>query len=101
MAKPLHCITLNVRGMRDKNKRTAVFEWLNHQMCDIAFIQETRFTKEMIQVVENEWDGNMYHSYGTSRCKGVSIFFKFNLCIDVIDVNEYIEGRCLFLNVML
>ena len=99
MSNQLHCITVNVRGVREKTKRLALFRWLKQQKCDIALFQETHFTSELEDCINNEWDGKAFHSFGSAHSKGVSIFTKQSSCLNIIDVNEYVEGRGILLNI--
>ena len=42
-------ISLNARGIRDLNKRKAIFSWLQEQKADIAFLQETYSTPDVVE----------------------------------------------------
>lgn len=88
-SKQLHCITVNARGLREKKKRMTMFQWLKQQKCDVALVQETHFTSEMTDFVDMDWAGKAFHSLGSSQSRGVSIFIKPKINIDVVDVHEY------------
>ena len=39
----IYLLSLNVRGIRDKLKRSKIFSWINNQKPDIVMLQETFF----------------------------------------------------------
>ena len=77
----LHIITLNVQGLRDKNKRFRLYEWLKCQKFHIILLQETHFTTEIINTFKNETQQKFtgYHSFGKSKSCGVSILVNVTL----------------------
>ena len=90
----LHFISLNVRGMRDDNlKRKKIFSWLHAQNTDIACLQETFWTNELEDKITSEWTGPCYFSHGSNHSKGVSILFKKNLPIEIVNVYVKYDGR--------
>ena len=46
----INCISLNVRGVRNKNKQLNIFNWLKNQKADIILLQETHLTTEMFLI---------------------------------------------------
>ena len=40
-------LSLNVRGIRDPNKRKSIFTWARNQKVDINFLQETYSTPDV------------------------------------------------------
>ena len=40
-------LSLNVRGIRNYDKRKAIFLWISKQNADVIFLQETSSTKEV------------------------------------------------------
>ena len=43
-------LSLNVRGIRDLNKRKSIFTWVRNQKADIIFLQETFSTPDILIV---------------------------------------------------
>ena len=72
-------ITLNVRGLRNKDKRTRIFEWCKSKGSDISFLQETYSTLEVEEQWKKEWGGPMFFSHGSNHSKGVLILFSPHL----------------------
>ena len=53
---PLKIISLNVRGLRDNEKCTNVFEWLHMNKYDIILLQETYiYCKRDTDIICREW----------------------------------------------
>lgn len=91
-------ISQNVRGIRDKNKRTKCFERMKER-GDICFLQETHSTEIDVLHWNNEWNGNVFYSHGSSNSKGVIILVRQSLefnCLDIVsDSNgRYILMKC-------
>ena len=96
----LHLISLNVQGLRDKCKRLRLIQWLLHQKADIILLQETHFSSDLDKYLINEFnDWNLYHSFGTSVCKGVSILINKRLEFNIIDTLHDTDGRYYFMNI--
>ena len=55
MAVSLNIGTLNVRGLRGKVKRRALFEFLKHTYLDLIFLQETHSSISDEKYWEKEW----------------------------------------------
>ena len=89
----LHFISLNVRGMCDHLKRKKIFSWLLAQKTDIACLQETFWTKELEDKITSEWTGPCYFSHGSNHSKGVSVLFKKNLPIEIVNVYVKCDSR--------
>ena len=66
--------TLNVRGLRNDQKRKSTFTWLNRNNSHIIFLQEVYCNDNDIVKWEKEWGGTFYTNHGTNQ--GV-IFFVF------------------------
>ena len=47
-------ISLNCRGLRDKTKRLALFNWLKTKYMGLVLLQETHST----ELDENQWEKN-------------------------------------------
>ena len=77
--KPLTIESLNVRGIRDNQKRSNVFSWIKKRNADIFFISETHcHTKKDKTNWSKEWSNDKNDSIwslGTNRSKGVAILF--------------------------
>ena len=96
-ANIFHFISLNVRGMRDKMKRSKIFAWIRAQKTDIVFLQETYWTEDLQNQVTKEWNGRIFFCNGTNHARGVSILIRKNLPVDVVNVHSKGDGRAIAL----
>ena len=70
----LKIITLNVRGLRDSEKRQSLIYWLKNKQIDIAFLQETYLNVKFKSKLYREWGINTFHNLTDSKhSRGVSI----------------------------
>lgn len=70
-----HVFSLNVRGLRSKPKRKALFNFLKQKKYDIVCLQETYITKSTSEEWMREWkDGFVFHE-GTSHSAGQIVLF--------------------------
>ena len=69
------CITsLNVRGLRARDKRLKLFKWLKEtHKTDVVFLQETHSTFSDENLWRDEWQGDIYFSHGEQNARGVCI----------------------------
>ena len=95
----LKALTLNVRGLRSKVKRTSVYNWLKKQKVDVVFLQETYFTKDLVKNIDRDWTGKSYHAFTDSvHSRGVSILLNPKLTVSIINTHISMDGRKLMLN---
>jgi exonuclease III len=86
-------LTLNVRGLGNKEKRNQVFEWLRGLNYSIFMLQETHLTKQNIELWKHDWPGRFVYSGSKTNSEGVGIFLHPNSDIELSNFNEIIIGR--------
>ena len=61
MLDPTACkfLSLNVRGLKNKKKRSSIFSYLKDQNCHFYFLQETYSEPKDEIVWKSEWGGEM------------------------------------------
>ena len=91
-------LTLNVKGIRDRNKREKIFNWCRSKAADIIFLQETFSTPDVEKKWESLWDGTCIFSHGTNHSKGVLILIDSKLDIEIISTNIDLNGRYVIIN---
>ena len=69
-------LSLNVRGIRDLNKRKTIFTWVRNQKADIIFLQEIFSTPDVFDSWKFQWPGDMYYSHGSNHSKGVLVLIR-------------------------
>ena len=92
---------VNAQGLRSRDKRLRLLEWIKQQKIDIMFINETHFTNDIVKEINHDFKGYcMYHSFYTSASRGCSILIKNGKFEhEVLDVINDRNGRYLLLNV--
>ena len=96
----LSLVSLNVNGLRNKDKRKTLFHWAQTQKCSALFLQETHFTEELVKDIEDEWTGShILHSFKTNNSGGVSIFLSNDLDVNIIDAVSFSNGRVILSNI--
>ena len=90
-------LTWNVRGLREKIKRSAALAFLKKQRADVVVLVETHVEGRLCR----PWVRWAYHSTHTSHARGVSVLIAksvhFELCELLTDPN----GRYVFLHAKL
>ncbi len=91
--------SLNVRGLNNKIKRNAIFEWLKKRRLDIVLLQECYCMLDTNPVWCEEWGGECIFSNGTRHSCGTMIIFRKGLNIKILESSIDIEGRYVMLKV--
>ena len=96
----IHCkmYSLNVRGIRERDKREQIFSWCKDKKADIVFLQETFSTRDIEDRWSSMWDGSIYFSHGSNHGKGVLVLISPMVDIEVIQVLQDTEGRYIFID---
>ena len=76
-----HFLSLNVRGLRNKEKRNQVFRWIKYQKTHVIFLQETYWSLDIENIVRSEWRGPCFFSHGSNHSCGVAILLQLNLTL--------------------
>ena len=87
--------TLNVRGLRNDQKRKSTFTWLNRNNSHIIFLQEVYCNDNDIAKWEREWGGSFYTNHGTNHSRGILIGIKNNIDVKCEKVYNDNHGRLL------
>ena len=96
--KHLSILSLNARGLREKNKRENLFFWLKAKNAEIIFLQETYWTEELLSKIEREWGAKILLCQGSQHSKGAAILFSAKLEFDLINVHKTEDGRMILIN---
>ena len=64
------------------------YSWIKKQNADIAFLQETYSTPEIVDEWKFQWHGNIYYSHGTNHSKGVLILASDKLQFELRSVKK-------------
>ena len=94
----VHCVSVNIRGLRDRVKRGMIHNWIKRQKIDICFLQETFLNEELEKLIKKEWDMEIISSFGTAHSKGVTIVYDKNIRVKVENQHITDDGRRLMMN---
>ena len=95
----LGILSLNVRGLGDKEKRREVFHLFNNKPHQIFMLQETHSTNEVVKIWKTEWGHNIVYSHGDSRSRGVAILIKNDLSHEIHSIKSDNKGRYIILDI--
>ena len=96
----IQVVSVNVRGLNTTEKRTKIYDWLRDTMVDVVFLQETHFVEKYETVYNSRWMGQSFHCCSDSTfSRGVSILFRKDVPIEILNSHRSIDGRKILLNV--
>ena len=90
-------LTLNVRRLRNQEKRRSIFSYLKKQKANIYLLQETFSNPKDERIWSAEWGGQIFYSHGSDHSKGVCELIKPNSPIHVEIVELDTNGRFIIL----
>ena len=96
MSNKLRILSFNCRGLKDWHKRDLLFKDLKDNSVDVCFLQETHCSSKFTaNNWKRKWGGTFFWSFGSNRSKGVGIWFKSGLNLQIISIDKDSEGRLL------
>ena len=94
----LNFLSLNVRGLRNREKRRAIFSYLKKlEKASVYLLQETFSNPNDEKIWSAEWGGQVFYSHGSDHSKGVCILIKPNSPYHAEIVELDIYGRFIIL----
>ena len=96
-ASSLNIQEFNVNSIGKNPKRQQIFKFLNKKKGDVIVLIDTRFSKEIENKIREEWGSKVYFSSFSSQSRGVAIFMKKNLCVEVLKQKSDSQGNLLSL----
>ena len=96
----LEIISVNVRGLNCVEKRAKLYDWLRDIKVDIIFLQEAHYIEKNELRYNSRWFGNSIHNFSDSvYSRGVSILFRKDLNVEIINIHKSADARKLLVNV--
>ena len=86
----LHCLSLNINGLRSKPKQDMFF---NQAKADILCLQETRWDEGNEKDIKKLWEGEVYVQNGSQKSCGVATMIKKGAMANVKCVHKDKKGR--------
>ena len=99
MSSSMKIVSLNARGLADKNKRQQVLRWRESKNSKVIFLQETHSTIDTELFWRSEWSGNLYFSHGTSNSRGTCILIHRSVPITTHSVIPDPNGRYVIIDI--
>jgi len=90
-------LSLNVRGVRNREKGRSIFAYLKNQKANVYFLQETFSNSSDEKIWAAEWGGQIFCSHGSDHSKGVCILIKPNSTLHGEIVELDANGRFIIL----
>lgn len=76
-------VSLNVKGLCNRQKRLSIFRWLKKIKSDISFIQEAHCSPDIESQWRREWGGDIMYAHGTSNSRGCLVLFNNNFDYEI------------------
>ena len=95
MSHMLKLLSLNVRGLRNGNKRRAIFSYLKKSKSYNLCLQETYSSPEDEKLWSTEWGAIIIYSHGTTHSKGVCILLNPSSPFNLSSIQVDTEGSFL------
>ena len=93
-------ISNNVRGLRNKNKRIKIFNYLKERLkIGLILLQETHSVVEDLENWSNELDCKLLLNSHTSMSRGTLIAISKNLDYKILDYFSDMQGRLQILQI--
>ena len=90
----LNIISINVRGLRNAQKRRIIFEYYRKR-CHVLCIQESHSVKEDESIWQAEWGGRAYFCHRTSNARGVITLVHRKITDKITVTDRCNDGRML------
>ena len=94
-------LSLNVRGIRNKEKRKTIFSRIRNQKAKIVFSQETHATDDLQKLIENELKGTWVFANGDNRARGVCDYISNTLECQTVNFKATSDGRKILINLLI
>ena len=92
----MNIVSFNVNGISKETKRKIIFNKIKDQNC-IAFLQETHSMHINENKWNDDWEGKIFYSHGTSNSTGVCILVPLNIDCHVQDKITDNNGRIIIM----
>ena len=93
----LKILSVNCRGLADRDKRKDVFHFLRDKKCSIFCLQDTHFTASDLNYIRSQWGYNIYCSPGSRESRGVTVLFNNNFEYRLINEKSDTAGNLILL----
>ena len=88
-ASKFRLLSFNPNSIGKNPKRNKIILEIKKKQADIILFSDTRIAKELEPTVKAEWGGKTNFASYTSQARGVAIFFRKELPIEIIENSIY------------
>ena len=88
-----------MRGLGNRLKRKAIFNYLKHKQLDVIFLQEVHCVKSKIALWQTEWGSRWYASSGDTLSRGTAILFRPGSKVEMVKTVVDHDGRNVIVNI--
>ena len=97
-AQTLKIISMNCQGLRNSSKRNDVLNFLKSKNIDILCLQDTHLLTCDLDLVKDNWDGEIIlHGFNTYS-RGVAILLKNTLQYKILSTHTDSSGNMIVLH---
>ena len=99
-----YIMSLNVRGLRNGNKRRGLFSWLkkyHNSDHSFIFLQETHSNDDDECIWEKEYGNKIVFSHGTNNSGGTAILIPKAIDVKILNTEKLPNGRCVAIEIEL
>ena len=89
----------NVNGLRKTQRGKLFFTFLNKNIYDMVFLQETHSCPSDEKLWPCEWRGKIIFAHGKNNSRGVAILFKYSLNFELGTIKIDSNGRFILVDV--
>ena len=101
LGETLEVLSVNCRGMQDRNKNADVIEYLKKIKSNIYCLQDTHWTDKDYNYLKTIWGDEIYLSGTKTNARGVAILIRNNFEFKIINVHKDVNGNYLLLDILI
>ena len=90
---------VNVRGIRQVEKRRDVLNYLRSLRCGLYCLVDTHFTAEMVSMVRSDWGGEVLISCGTANSRGVAVLLNPSAAVLIHGFESDCHGNYIIMDI--
>lgn len=101
MSDDVKILSLNCRGLGDRNKRSDVFDFLKSKKYSIFCLQDIHSSENTEDTFRTEWEGKCIFSHKNTQSRGTGILFSKDLDYTIHDEKTDPNGNWVALDISL
>ena len=94
----IRVLSANCRGLKDKEKRYDVVNYIRDMKADIICLQDTHLTENDTSAFKNIWNGEFILHGKHHNSRGVAILFGNHIEYTILNTEKDTEGNLLIID---